>query len=104
MGFRGLHKVGLAAARKKAADARLLLSEGRDPIEYRRSKNASVQPQRSWPRLRSMTFDQCAEAYIDAHEAGWKNENTGNNGETRSNHMFLQSSGRWRCRTSTSIL
>ncbi len=44
MGFGSLHKVSLADARKKAATAR------------------------------SMTLDQCAEAYSGAHEASWKNE------------------------------
>jgi Arm DNA-binding domain len=38
MGFGNLQKVSLAAARKKAIDARLMLSEGRDPLDHRREK------------------------------------------------------------------
>jgi hypothetical protein len=34
MELRGLTKVSLAAARKKAADARLLLSVGKDPLTH----------------------------------------------------------------------
>lgn len=36
MGLGGLNKVSLADARKKAGDARLLLSEGRDPLSERK--------------------------------------------------------------------
>ena len=38
MGLGGLAKVGLADARKKATDARLLLSDGRDPITHRQEE------------------------------------------------------------------
>jgi hypothetical protein len=63
MGFGGLQKVGLAEARKKAIDARLMLSEGRDPLKHRRE---SEERQSVAERLAasSMTFDDCAEAYI----------------------------------------
>jgi integrase len=74
MGFGGLHKVGLADARKKAGDARLLLSEGLDPITQRHlneKRRAAVEKRAT---SRSITFDQCAEAYIGAHEISWKNE------------------------------
>ena len=37
MGFGGLNKVSLADARKKASDARLLLSEGRSPLIHKQS-------------------------------------------------------------------
>jgi integrase len=70
MGFGGLNKVSLADARKKASDARLLLSEGRSPLIHRH-ENAETQSAKS---NRSMTFDQCAEVYISAHEVAWKNE------------------------------
>ena len=70
MGFGGLNKVSLADARKKAGDARLLLSEGRSPLIHRH-ENAEKQSAKG---NRSMTFDQCAEVYISAHEVAWKNE------------------------------
>jgi hypothetical protein len=71
MGFGGLNKVSLADARKKASDARLLLSEGRNPLVQKR-ENATERA--TAEKQRSMTFDQCAEAYISAHEIAWKND------------------------------
>jgi integrase len=74
MGFGGLHEVSLADARKKAADARLLLSEGQDPLTQRRLNEKRRAAAEKRATSRSITFDQCAEAYIDAHEISWKNE------------------------------
>jgi integrase len=74
MGFGGLHKVGLADARKKASDARLLLSEGQDPLTQRHLHDMQSAVAEKLATARSMTFDQCAEGYIAAHEASWKNE------------------------------
>jgi hypothetical protein len=86
MGFGGLNKVSLADARKKAGDARLLLSEGRSPLIHRH-ENAEKQSAKG---NRSMTFDQCAEVYISAHEVVGKTRNIASNGEIRSRHMFLR--------------
>ena len=74
MGFGGLRMVSLADARKKAADARLLLSEGQDPLTQRRLNEKRRAAAEKRATSRSITFDQCAEAYIDAHEISWKNE------------------------------
>jgi len=74
MGLGGLTKVTLADARKKAADARLLLSDGHDPLELRQEGEAKRAQEEKLVAARSMTFDKCAAAYIAAHEAGWKNE------------------------------
>ena len=74
MGFGGLHKVGLADARKKASDARLLLSEKQDPLTRRHLNDMQRTAAEKLAAARSMTFDQCAEAYIGAHEPSWKNE------------------------------
>jgi integrase len=74
MGFGGLHKVGLADARKKAGDARLLLSEGEDPLTQRHLNEKRRAAAEKRATSRSITFDQCAEAYIGAHEISWKNE------------------------------
>ena len=74
MGFGSLHKVGLADARKKASDARLLLSEGQDPLTQRHLNDMQRATAEKLAAARLMTFDQCAEAYIAAHEASWKNE------------------------------
>jgi hypothetical protein len=68
MGLGPLDVIGLAEAREKAAECRKLRYEGIDPIEQRRSQRASIAVQQA----KTMTFDQCAEAYMAAHLASWK--------------------------------
>jgi hypothetical protein len=74
MGLGGLHKVSLADARKKAGDARLLLSERHDPLTQRNLESMQHSVSKKLEAAASMTFEQCADAYIKAHEAAWKNE------------------------------
>jgi len=74
MGLGGLTKVTLADARKKAADARLLLSDGRDPLDLRQEEDAKRIKEEKLAAARGMTFEKCAEAYIAAHEPSWRNE------------------------------
>jgi len=74
MGLGGLTKVTLADARKKAADVRLLLSNGHDPLELRQQEEAKRVREEKLVAARGVTFDKCAEAYIAAHEPGWRNE------------------------------
>jgi integrase len=74
MGFGSFTKVGLADARKKAIDARRLLSEGRDPLVQREEEEKQRAAAENVAAARSMTFDKCAEAYISAHEVSWRNE------------------------------
>jgi integrase len=74
MGLGGLSKVSLAEARKKAADARLLLSEGKDPLTIRREEQIRQTTAEKLAAARSIAFSDCAEAYIRAHEASWRNE------------------------------
>lgn len=69
MGLGALHTVTLPEARAKAKDCRLLLLEGKDPLDAR---NMSMLAD-ALERAKMMTFDQCATAYIDAHRSGWKN-------------------------------
>ena len=69
MGLGPLHTVGLADARNKAADCRRLLLAKVDPIEARKKAAASS----ALDAARSITFTECATAYIKAHRAGWKN-------------------------------
>ncbi len=69
MGLGPVALYGLAEARGKALDARRLRHEGIDPIEARRAT-------RTRERLgaaKMVTFKQCAESYIKAHRAGWRN-------------------------------
>jgi integrase len=69
MGLGPLDIVGLAEARERAVDARRQRERGIDPLEARNA-------QRTQERLagaRVMTFDQCRDAYLAAHRAGWRN-------------------------------
>jgi integrase len=68
MGLGPVDVVGLADAREKTAECRKLRYEGTDPIEQKRSQRASKAVQQA----KTMTFDQCAEAYMAAHLASWK--------------------------------
>ncbi len=70
MGLGPLALYGLAEARAKALDARKLRHEGIDPIEARRAERAKAR----LDAAKAMTFNQCADAYIKAHRAGWRND------------------------------
>ena len=69
MGLGPLALFGLAEARAKALDARRLRHEGIDPIKHRRDARA----QQQLDAAKAITFQQCADAYIKAHCAGWRN-------------------------------
>lgn len=62
MGLGPVHTVSLAIARDKAAEARLTVLNGGDPIEDRRKAKRGA-----------MRFAQAAAAYINMHKAGWTN-------------------------------
>lgn len=68
MGLGPLHTVSLAEARIKAADCRKQLLEGIDPIEARKSARDAAR----LAATKSITFQKCADAYVEAHRAGWK--------------------------------
>jgi integrase len=71
------HRIGLGSAsaiplkraRELAAEARRLRAEKIDPLQYRREQRSAKLVEQA----RAITFRQCAEAYIAAHEAGWRN-------------------------------
>jgi integrase len=69
MGLGPLALYGLQEARAKALDARRKRHEGVDPIEARRAERA----RQRLDAAKVITFKQCAEAYINAHRAGWRN-------------------------------
>lgn len=69
MGLGPFHTVTLADARASAVECRKLLLAKVDPIEARNAKQAGA----AIDAARSITFDECATAYIKAHRAGWKN-------------------------------
>jgi len=70
MGLGSLEAVGPAVARKKTAEARKLLDDGKDPIEVRKAEFAAQR----LAEARTMTFADCCAAYVKAHEAAWQNE------------------------------
>lgn len=59
--------VSLADARQRAAQARKLLSEGRDPLEVRKDAERSV-------LALGTTFGSFADDYVETHRSGWKSE------------------------------
>ena len=63
MGLGSVDEVGLADARDRAAECRKLRESGIDPIEYRKA----AQVQEALEAAKSMTFDECRDAYIKAH-------------------------------------
>lgn len=70
MGLGATHTVLLTKAREKAREARELLLDGIDPIEAQRAKKAA----NAAAEAASVTFDEAAEKFIAAKQAGWKNE------------------------------
>ena len=69
MGLGSVGDINLADARMRAAECRRLLVLGKDPIAERDSELARTISEKQ----RSMSFDQCAQAYIAAHRDGWRN-------------------------------
>jgi integrase len=62
--------VMLPGARTLAAQARVLLLQGRDPIEARDASKGAA----ALARTNRQTFDQATEAYLQKFEDGWKNQ------------------------------
>src|SRR5215212_819911 len=69
MGIGPAHVVTLAKARAKAMECQRLLLDGIDRIEARRAKVTQSRVEAAM----GISFRQCAEKHIAAHEAGWRN-------------------------------
>ncbi len=69
MGLGAVHTVTLSEARTKAKECRVLLLDGKDPLDARKATKLVE----AMERAKMMTFDQCASAYIAAHRSSWKN-------------------------------
>ena len=69
MGLGSLDTYSLAEARERARNCRKLRDEGKDPIEERNAARLAVKLEAT----KAITFEQCAERYIAAHRAGWRN-------------------------------
>jgi integrase len=64
MGLGPLHTIGLSEARQKAAEARRLLLDGKDPLAARRASRAAQKA--------AMTFRELAVDYVKSHAPGWR--------------------------------
>ncbi|ANP44486.1 tyrosine-type recombinase/integrase [Candidatus Viadribacter manganicus] len=69
IGLGGTHDVSLEAARKRAYALREQARVGIDPLTARQTERA----QKAAEAARAMSFRDCAERYIEAHETSWKN-------------------------------
>jgi integrase len=69
MGFGRYPTVSLDRARELAERSRRLLAEGRDPIAVRDDERRAAEA----ARAKGRSFEQCAKAYIAAHESTWRN-------------------------------
>ena len=65
----GLGTVTLSNAREAAAACRLLVRDGLDPIERRRTLKLTELA----AGAKTLTFEQCANAYIEMQKPGWRN-------------------------------
>jgi integrase len=73
MGLGPTHSVGLADARRAAGQLREQLRHPVNPVDPMVARQMQRQEHKLAARRR-MTFKACAEAYIEAHRAEWKNE------------------------------
>lgn len=69
MGLGPLHAISLSDARTKATECRRLCVAGIDPIEARKLERDKAR----LAAARALTFKDAADAYIKAHQAGWRN-------------------------------
>ena len=69
MGLGSLSAVSLSEARTRALEARRLKSAGIDPIGARDGQRATERAETA----KQITFKDAAEAFIKAHQAGWRN-------------------------------
>jgi integrase len=71
MGLGALADKPLTEARDEAAMLRVLVKRGGDPMADRRGGEAAAKPK---SEAKAPTFADCADKYIEAHRAGWKND------------------------------
>jgi integrase len=69
MGLGSCDTFNLFEARERARAMRQERDAGVDPIEKRRAERTAL----IVATAKAMTFRQCAEAFIESHEAGWRN-------------------------------
>ena len=59
----------LEEARQKCAEMRKMVRSGVDPLEEKRQSKLAE----ALAKARTVTFSECVDAYLDAHEDAWKN-------------------------------
>lgn len=69
MGLGPMHTISLAEARQSALGCRKLLRDGIDPIEQRKAEQQALIASTA----KTMTFDECCAAYIQAKHSEWDN-------------------------------
>jgi integrase len=69
MGLGSCNTFSLDEARERARKARQQLADGIDPLEARKAAKAA----QALASAKSMSFKQCADAYIKANEGAWRN-------------------------------
>jgi integrase len=69
MGLGATHTLNLAEARERARECRRMRLDGIDPIEARKAARAKAR----FEAQNAISFKACAERYIAAHKAGWRN-------------------------------
>jgi integrase len=69
MGLGVYPSIPLTAARDLAKEAQIALQRGIDPVEARLDRVAGIRSQ-----AKVTTFAEAGRRYMDAHEAGWKND------------------------------
>src|SRR5262245_9423177 len=70
VGLGGYPTISLAKAREEAARFRRLVAAGIDPLEARNEERQAALA----AAAKAINFEQCATAFIAAHQAGWRNE------------------------------
>src|SRR5690349_11315463 len=69
MGLGSANAMSLAEARESASECRKLRLQGIDPIEHRKKERERAR----LDSAKTLTFDQCRDAYVAAHGPSWKN-------------------------------
>lgn len=73
MGLGPLATVPAKEARRRAAEVRVQVAAGIDPIEERRRLAAEEAERKAQAAAHAVTFKKAAEDYIEANRAGWRN-------------------------------
>lgn len=92
VGLGAFPEITLSAARDLSRDHRRKVREGVDPLAERREARAALLVERAAAK----TFKECAEAYVEANKAGWKNDMQSKEFDlSRSSDFILRANLEW---------